>query len=128
MRMLVLATLLAGLSAPATAEWIAIGEDAEAVYYADLSTKRKNGDFVKMWIITDFKMPMKAKTSKPTRSVRAQEEYDCKEEQSRTLYVSLHTLNRAQGDMVGSSSATREWSPIPPRTPAANHLRVACAE
>ena len=94
MHKVVLMMLLAVVSSSAMAEWIKIGStsmaDQTVTYYADPATIRKSGNMVKMWNLSDFKSAKDAGNGNIYMSTKAQYEFDCKEEQTRLLYLISH--------------------------------------
>ena len=79
-----LITLLVVSSVPAYAEWVEVAESGKSTNYADLETIRRNGNFGKMWVLYDIKA-IKNYKGKSYLSLKAQVEYNCTEEQVRTL-------------------------------------------
>lgn len=97
----VAATLLAALSNAALADWTPLIRQPAETDYADPATIRKSGNTVKMWDLMDFQnlqAPGPNEGSwKPYMSVRAQREYDCKEEQYRVLIVDFNSRQYGAG-------------------------------
>ena len=91
MKKLLLTLMLAVVSSSAMAEWVEVGHaNQQGVYinvYADPATIRKSGNTVKMWSVYDY-LEAKNNPNLPTfRSIKRQEEYDCKEEKKKMSYV-----------------------------------------
>lgn len=117
--------LLTVMSGSAMAEWVKVDIGENNNGYADLATIRKNGDMVKMWILFDFKTVQKP-GAKPFMSIKRQEEYDCKEEQSRTLFSSHYSKNMAYGETVYTFSEPDKWTPVSPGSVGESFLQIAC--
>lgn len=115
--------LLAIVSSNALAEWREVGVDAahKITTYADPSTIRKTGDRVQMWHLFDLKA-----TTKTYRSLKAQNEYDCRQMQSRNLYTSAYKGSMGKGEVVGIESDPGDWRPIPQGTPIEYLFYIAC--
>ncbi len=110
---LAFALLLAVVSGNAAAEWVQVGSNATTTAYADPATIRRAGDTVKMWDLLDFKAALEIH-KKQYLSQKSQTEHDCKEEQSRILYVTAHSENMGAGVVVNSESGPGKWLPISP--------------
>jgi len=108
----ILMMLLAVMSSSAMAKWIEVGSKQDEVRtYIDPATISKAGNMVKLWTLTDRKTP-RTIAGVAHLSMKLQEEYDCKEKQSRGLAISYHSKNMGQGKVVYSDSVTREWEPV----------------
>lgn len=128
-RRLQLAVLLAVVSSSAAAGWVAIAGDKAETHYGDPATIRRTGNMVQMWGLMDFKMVHGARfynVKVQFLSLREQSEYDCKEKQSRILFVDYHSGNMATGDTVAVGSDPGKWEPIPPGTWTESMWKFAC--
>ena len=67
--------MLLVVSGAASAEWTAVIEADEFIYYVDRTTIRRNGNFVKMWSLADFNKA-EVINGKSNLSERSQYEYD----------------------------------------------------
>lgn len=125
---LILTLLLAAASNNATAGWIVVNRNDTTIHYADPASIRSLGDRVKMWHLIDLKTAESTISGVPPfMSSRVQHEYDCKEEQSRVLYVSFHSKNMAEGITVFDSTYSgTDWSPVPPGTTTEALWKMAC--
>ena len=90
-------------------------------FYVDLATISKIGDTAKLWRMNDFETPQallnrwappSPENSKPHLSVRIQEEYNCKEQQVRVVFVSYHSGHMGGGQTVSINSVPSRWSSI----------------
>lgn len=129
MRKAILVMLLIIASNGAMAEWEAIGTSSNGVVtYAEPSTIRRSGDMVKMWSLYDYKTAGVV-NGKLYLSIKAQDEYDCKDERSRTIYGSYHSGNMGRD---GSHSRTNRpddiWTPIPPGSAIELLWKIACGK
>ena len=116
------------ISTSAWAEWTNIGNTTAIDGYLDASTIRKKGNNVKMWVLYDYKATQKQVAGKPFLSAIGQEEFDCEDEQMRTLAFILYSGNMRNGDIVHSMSSPDEWSPVPPGSIAKIYLDIACGK
>jgi len=126
MRKGILMLLLAALSGSAAAEWIEIGGNEAAATYAESDTMRKAGIMVKMWHLVDYAQARRIEGIEPYISVKMLAEYDCREERTRTLHISLHSGNMGAGALLGGVAAPGQWRPIPPDTLVATLHGYAC--
>jgi len=129
MRKAILMMLLAVVSGSAVAEWVVVGRTETRTVYIDPATIRKAGNRVKMWSLDDAlnKVDYVAGV-KPFMSTKEQVEYDCKEEQSRTLYIYFHSGNMGGGEVVYVQSDIGEWTPVAPGSIGNTLLRIACGK
>lgn len=118
--------LLAIVSGNAAAKWIAVGFDNDATTYADQNTIRKKGNRVKMWSVIDFKTAQSFDVIPPFMSTEAQYEFDCQEEQSRTLTVFFHSGNMGGGAAIANDPDPNEWKSIPPGSAVEKLWKFAC--
>lgn len=128
---LAIATLLAGVSSSVAAEWVEIGGASEGgmTVYADPATIRKAGNMVKMWSLFDFEKSRVGATGKHVyMSAKGQDEYDCNEDQSRTLYSSRHSGNMGKGKVVYSDADPDRWEPVPPQSVIGALWKFACGK
>ena len=86
--------LLLLLCTSAWADWTAVGVGDQFNTYADLATIRKQGNTVTMWSLFDFRTSQ-AGVGYEFLSQKAQDEYDCDGQRSRTLSFSSHSGNMA---------------------------------
>lgn len=111
------------------AGWVIVGSDKSDTQYANPSTIRTKGKMVTMWDLMDFKKPQVLnKSIKPYLSMKSQSEYDCAEEQMRTLSSSLHSGHMGKGNVVYSDSDPSKWVSIPPRSRGEGLWSVACGK
>ncbi len=128
MKKLLLILMLAVVSSSAMAEWVEIGTTDKNTVYVDPTTIRKSGNKVKMWVLYDFNSA-KETTGNKYLSVKAQDEYDCKEEQERLLFFSRYSENMGGGDTVYSANATnKDWSPVVPGSVGKVFWQLACGK
>jgi len=61
-------------------------------------------------------------------SIKRQEEYDCKEEKKRLLYLVFHSENMGKGDIVFTIDTPSKWTPIVPASISQFLGGVACGK
>ena len=126
-RMILMLALLA-VSGGAFAEWFKVGGNENTDSYTDKNSIRKASGKVKMWMLHDFKAPEKDADGQLYLSVKEQKEFDCRQEQRRTLYFSYHSENMGNGNIIYISSEPGKWSPVAPDSLDNNQLKKYCAK
>ena len=120
---LLAAAILLFSSASVRAEWTEVVETANSTYYFDISTVKKNGNFRKVWVMTSMKIP----APNGAMSRRVLEEFDCKEEQSRSLSLEEFREDKLRGELIGRLGSNPEgWIPIAPNTANRSMLEAIC--
>jgi hypothetical protein len=121
-----LTIILLIMSVNAWAEWTLSGGSDEFTQYIDIATIRRNGNFVKMWNMQDFKTVRKSASNDSYLSSKVQMEYDCKEERTRMLAFTWFTGQMGNGKVVYSDSDPGKWQPIYPGSIGETLWDVAC--
>lgn len=134
--MRVIVTFLLLVVAPsAWAEWVKVGNSSrtayfvlsnETVYYFDLATITKDGNFRRVGKIHD----LSDKGSQGERSVLASVEYDCAEKRMRTLKATGRSLRMARGEIIPLSRVIGDWITLRPGKDEEiffNILNIVCA-
>lgn len=111
MRKVLLTLLLAVVSSNALAEWVKVVGNGTDTLYADPASIIKSSSMVKMRTLHDYKAAVKVGGA-VFLSSEVQEEYDCKENQSRTLFFSFHSRNMGKGKKVYSDPETHAWEQV----------------
>lgn len=124
MKQLLLALIVLSFSTSVVAEWKVFIKVDSVTYYIDTEHVRRDGNLVKLWELQDYPSPH----NKGVQSMRAQLEYDCKEEMNRLLYLSQHTGHMAGGTTLSSDSIDGKWNHIAPGTAEMEVLRFLCAK
>lgn len=130
LKQLLFTLMLALASTTAMAEWTAVGEsDNKGGYtaYADLATIRRADNKVKMWVLFDYKTAQKA-SGVNFLSEKVRREYNCKEEQMRTLAFSFFSWNMGGGKVALSYSEPREWVPLALGNTGEALWKIACGK
>lgn len=111
MRKVLLMLLLSVVSSSAMAEWVKVVSNEAGTFYADPTSIIKSSNMVKMRTLHDYKTAIKV-AGAAFLSSEVQEEYDCKEKQSRTLFFSLHSRNMGRGKGVYTDPEPHKWEPV----------------
>jgi hypothetical protein len=121
------AILLSVISAGALAEvWLETSRTDDYLAYADPSSIRRQGDFVKMWSMFDYRIPQPGVSGKTYLSTRRQFEYDCTGGRARALAVSAHAAREGKGAALASVSVKYEWRPVLADSADDYLLKFAC--
>ena len=136
MRKAILLMILAVVSSNAAADWVEVSATDKKTVYANPATIRKKGNMVKMWELVDIKPSRFTKSMQVfsesndefSMSTREQEEFDCKKEQTRTLYISTHSENMGEGELIFRCSDPGKWEPIVPNSIDESLWKFACGK
>jgi hypothetical protein len=126
-----LATMLLSLACSTVhAEWIQLSQSEDEVNtnFVDPSTIRKSGNVVKLWVMSDYTVIQSFAGSDYLSTVH-QDEYDCKNEMGRVIYVSFYKNGKAKGvsfDKVEQPQS--KWRPIQPQTMTQSLFNYACSK
>lgn len=115
------------VSGNATAEWVNVASYNSITLYVDSITIRKKGNMVKMWSLLDLN---KSDTleGQPYKSIKTQNEFNCKEELNRMLYNSYHTGNMGDGKAFAINSNLGEMMPVLPNSGNLILWKIACGK
>lgn len=114
----------------AYADWKLVSRNStDDATYIDMSTLRKTGPTVKVWILYDFKSPqLPVGHSQPLFSMQTQYELDCFNESVRTLWVTSYSENMGRGKVLVSGDPNGKSMPIPPRSVMSSVFNSACRQ
>ena len=98
MRHFVLFSMFAIFSSSAAAEWALVGDDIEqgVKTFINKNTISKHGNMAKMWSAVDYESSRSA-DGKEQLSTISLDEYDCQNEQYRTLAFYWYSRHRGEG-------------------------------
>jgi len=130
MKRLLMGLMLLVTAGTAMGEWTVAGDNDQFVQYVDRATIRRNGNFVKMWDMSDFKTVQKSAAGGASYlSSKMQEEYDCKEEKMRILAFTWFAGQMGSGKVVVSVGNVRgKWEPIEPGSIGETLWKIACGK
>lgn len=126
MRKLILMMLLVSASGSAMAEWVYVGGTDKYTVYANRATIHNKGKMAKIWKLIDYKETYKFGDEPAFKSTMHQTEYDCEEEQYRSLASSVYSENMGKGNVTSSDSDISKWFPISPGDVEEAMLKIAC--
>ena len=113
------------LSSSAWAGWKSVGEDDNAISYADRDTLVRDGNTAKMWSLLDYKA-FQRMVEVGYFSQKAQAEYDCKEKKFRGLTLSLHAEHMGEGKVIYADESPHEWEAVDAGTLNETLWKIAC--
>ncbi len=112
MRELLIGLVLSVMATAANAGWVFVTElddvADEIKYYANPTTKRRIGNIVRIWEITDYVKPQ-VLNGKSYFSTRTYEQYDCAERTQQTLQLTLFSEKMATGLASDAKPAPKEF-------------------
>lgn len=119
-------------------EWITVGENKilALTAYANPNTEatpnkgkneNKNGDKVKMWRLYDYKSAQEVSGYKFI-SAKFLDEYDCKQEQTRSLVNTAFSGNMGGGTVIFTNADAGKWQPVISGSINEAMLRFACGK
>ena len=120
---IVLAVLLILVTAPASAEWVKMGEPDEGVYYLDPATISKDRNLRRVSELID----LNARDRDGGLSRRYLKEYDCKEKRLRLLSGSTLSGPLAAGKPLFSVSNPGKWNDVASGSIAEAILKFVCS-
>ena len=128
MKRLLMGLMLLMTATAASAGWTDVGDNDQTIQYVDRETIRRNGNFVKMWDLADFKT-VRTVAGDSILSQRSQMEYDCLEERYRRLAFTWFDGQMGNGKVVFTNGNVRdEWSPIAPGSSGKILWKIACGK
>ena len=127
MMKLLIGLMLLLVSGAASAEWTVVGPNEEINQYVDKATIRRNGNFVKMWDLVDYK---KAQVFGGTSdlSYRSLVEYDCKEKRYRSLALTTYSGQMLSGTVNFIGNDTQKWKAVASGSMAETLRKIACGK
>ena len=128
MRKIILIMLLTFVSSNAAAEWVMAAGDANKhmTVYIHKATIRENYNKVKMWCLYNYKTVQNVDADK-FNSYKIQQEFDCKEEQYRGIFIAKYSENMGEGEPIRSGDlGYQEWSRIIPESVMESLWKIAC--
>jgi len=128
MRKITLILLLALLCSSAEAEWLDLGSADNTTAFIDPATVRRNESIVIMWVIFNYTEAQEGPRGKPYFSMKAEEEFRCREEQWRILRFSMYSKNMAAGRTVRSFTYKQPdpWREVPAESLTEQIWKYAC--
>ncbi|MDR3220924.1 MAG: hypothetical protein LBU46_02795 [Candidatus Accumulibacter sp.] len=132
------ALLLLPLPLPASAqqlgeavvgEWIGLGRNENFRAYMDQRSVRRNGDFARVYQLTDFATAQWVDERTVVGSIRALVEYDCAQSRSRTLALEAYSEQMGEGRLIASEQKPdAEWENIASGGTSENVRQLVCGK
>ena len=123
--------LLAVVSSSAMSEWIEVDTSRRVglTAYADLTTIRKFGNKVEMWVLYDYRIAQ-TNARKPYMSIKGQWRYDCKKEYQQPIYEILLSKNMGKGEVIAKAiyKETVNGGPFSPDIVGMVYGKLACGQ
>ncbi len=113
------------IACSAPKDWVEVGDNDNGTSYVNPSSLRQNGNGVKMWILLDYKTAQNF-PSGLVMSSKLQEEFDCKEEQTRTIFGYFYSQNMAKGEVLYTKTTIGNWMPVALGSAGSELWKFAC--
>jgi hypothetical protein len=119
--------LLAIISTSTIADWTNVSTDENSFsIYANPATIKKIGNRIKMWVLFDYRKAT-YDTGDKVMSIMRHEEYNCRDSQSRLLYISKHSGRFAEGKVVYLNDIpSNKWASVVSGSRFEDLFRYAC--
>jgi hypothetical protein len=112
------------LAGSAWAEWTKISENNDESAYIDYKTIRKDGNFRRVWTVSDLKYVADLEV----RSFRAREEFDCKNETVRLLVLTGFSGQMLSNKNIFTYPEESAVSSIPPNSINDRKFKIVCSK
>jgi Surface-adhesin protein E len=117
--------LLFLVSSDALAEWIIVGGNEYSTIFADPTSVLRVGNIAKMLSLYDTDIAQVV-GSISFMSSKTLDEYDCKENQSRTLAFYWYSGHMGEGNILYGNTDPRKWSPVIPKSMSETLWKFVC--
>jgi len=110
------------------AEWVELSQSDTAVFYADPTTIRKNGNVVSMWTLTDYKTPQFGSSKDPHLSTLHQLDFDCIQETRRLRSITVYSGAMGAGAVLDTFTRQDDWRAVVHGTSGKTDWKFACGK
>jgi hypothetical protein len=107
--------------------WVVVVRAHTFTVYANPATIRRADNKAKIWEMKDYNTAQ-MNDGEPYMSQKTQNEYDCKEDRSRILALSLHSGNMGDGKVIWSDPEPDKWHPVAPGRVGEASRKFACGK
>jgi hypothetical protein len=115
------------LAQPVWAGWRKIDGDASLTFYVDYATLRKTDKVRRMWALINYETPQQPERDRPEfKSEKVLYEYDCANDQLRTLAVVGYAEAMGTGDIAHKVNGPGKWNYSVPQSFGESLLKTAC--
>ena len=127
MKKILLGLVLTVMATAASAEWVFVDDGVPSGnnYYADPATKKRTGNLVRVWEMTDYGKPATI-NGKAFQSDRSYNQYDCVERTFQYLQITAFAGKMATGEIVATDNHLGNVNFIPPKSVGEVRLNFAC--
>jgi len=117
----------ADTSPPARAKWLDLHETGVGHTYIEPTTVREDpsSKYRRVWMLMDLQKPQDG-----GHSIKALQEFDCRNERTRVLFLILHSEPMGVGSALRSTRPEGEeanWIPIPPDSSVKIASKLVCS-
>ena len=117
--------LLMLIASPAWANWTVVQSSNGTDFYIDFETVKVEGSKRKAWQLSNYST-LQSIGGYEFSSMRVRVEFDCKEEKSRFLTLSVFSSPNASGKPLVTNYEPAIWQDLAPSTTGWNILKLVC--
>jgi hypothetical protein len=129
MKRIILSLMVVLFSSSVAAEWTLVRNDGEqdVEIFVNKESIKKDGNLVTIWTLIDYKSP-RSVGGKKQLSTKSLDEYDCQNEQYRTLNLYWYSDNKGEGKIVYSELVPGRMQPIIPNSVFERVWKITCGK
>jgi hypothetical protein len=117
------------LYAAGDVEWVVLGRNENFRAYLDQRSVQKNGDFTRVYQLTDFVTAQWVDGGTVIGSIKALVEYDCTQPKARTLALEAYSEQMGEGRLVANErNPDAEWEDAAPGGTGESVWRLVCGK
>jgi len=94
------------------AGWVELVSDKNSTEYLNLETALRTDDLVKMWRLSDYKLPHEVGKGAQFKSLKSLQEYDCEHNKERLISLIYYSESMGMGQVVYFDPTLGDWKPI----------------
>ena len=122
-----LLVLLMATCPHAAGEWVRVAESGGLTIYFDPETVSRTESTVKLLTMQDHAKPRATMRGWLYRSVKTENEFDCKQERMRSVHSVFH-FGQMGGGMVVANEYSGGWTPLAQDEASGSLWKLACAK
>ena len=106
--------------------WFKVIESDSTTTYIDDSKIKNKDKFIRVWVLTDQKNPVKLDNGKVYQSYVSFVEIDCRDDKSRDLSTTLYQDSMGRGNPLINLNEVSKWSFSPPGSVGDSLIKFSC--
>jgi len=129
MKRIILFLMVILFSSSAAAEWTLVANNGEqgVEIFVNKESIKKDGNLVTIWTLIDYESPQSV-GGKNQLSTKSLDEYDCQNEQYRTLNLYWYSGHKEKGKIVYSELVPGKMQPIIPNSVVERVWKITCGK